>query len=153
MRRQPLTGKPGKSSALGRQGAKQPRVNGALSSGPPVKPSSQGPQGVVGKAQTKDTAGSRHKQEARAGKEGSRPKPAGQAARQGTLSGRAGGTKGWPKGSPKQLAKAKPGMGNLTGPSSGQPSKYAAQGKRDMPPKAPQQRPPTVTLEPTDLFL
>ena len=90
------------------------------------------------------------------GKEGSKPKPAGQggqAPRPGALLGRDSASKGWPRGSAKQPSKLKAAQGHALGPTAGRPHKDAGQGKRAVPPKAPHQRPPTVTLEPTDLFL
>ena len=152
--RQFLTRRTDKYSLLSRQEAKQQRMNGAANTtsqpGPPVK-SSLGPPAASGKASKKDAASSRHKQAISAGKEGSALK--GSPARPGGIPGREGAQKGLPKGSAKQPGKGKAGQGHQSGSPSGRPPKDAAHGKRDAPPKAPQQRPPTVTLEPTDLFL
>ena len=131
-------------------------MNGAANPGQmPGLPGKATSQGLPGKAPRKDSATARHRQDTAAGKESSKPKPAGQPplARPGALLGKDGVTKGWRKGSAKQPAKARAAPGHPAGPSAGRPPNDAAQGKRDAPPKAPQQRPPMVTLEPTDLFL
>ena len=126
-------------------------ANTASRPGPPAKPSSLGPPSAPGKASKKDAASSRHKQAMGAGKEGSTLK--GAPARPGAIPGREGAQKGLPKGSAKQPGKGKAGQRHVPGPTAGRPPKDALQGKKDALPKAPQQRPPTVTLEPTDLFL
>lgn len=160
MHRLSLPKKADKNSAPSRQELKQQQMNGAGNTtarpGLPAKPSSRGPSGAAGKAPRKDAAGSRHKEGVGVGKEGSKPKPtgqSGQAPRPGALPGRDGAPKGWPKGSAKQPSKLKAPQGHPLGPTAGRPPKDAGQGKRDALPKVPQQRPPTVTLEPTDLFL
>ena len=147
MRRQSVIGKTDQSSAPSRQEIQQQRINGAANPG-------QMPLGS-GKASRKHPATAQHKQDTGAGKDISKAKPAGQAhpARPGAPPGKDGAAKGWPKGSAKQPAKARAAQGPSAGPTAGRPPKDAALGKRDAPPKAPQQRPPTVTLEPTDLFL
>lgn len=110
----------------------------------------------------------RHKQDGAAGKGAAgKAKQAGLAQLQGAPhckegpsqgGQREGGEAGAQRGGPKQPGKPKAGQGPSGAPRSAggahrQPLKDAAHGKGDSSAKASQERPPMLTLEPTDLFL